>query len=498
MDFKFKLTFFIILLFLNTFFLFSSLNEVKNRVKTFKLKNGMKFILFEKHEVPVISFVTLVNVGSVNEPEGETGITHVFEHMAFKGTKTIGTIDYKKEKPILDRMDAIFNEILSIEDGNDKNLKENRLPKLKEEFKKLQTEAEKYVVNNEFMRILNENGAEGTNAQTTADYTAYFINLPSNKAELWAYMESDRILNPVMREFFKEKEVIEEERRMRVESNPIGNLVERIQCAAFEAHPYHHPTIGFMSDIEHATREEVRKLHKKYYCGKNITIAVVGDITLKELKKLAEKYFEKIPSGNVSNEYITPEPPQNAEKTITVESNAQPIVILGFHRPALSSNDSTIFDAMSDILSGGNSSRLYKKLVIKEKKAIYVGTLSGFPGNKYPNLYIVYALPSNGVSVNDLKDLILKELFKLKDEKVSLDELDKVKKKEKLSLINSLDSDQEMAFNLAYYETIGGGWENLFLSLKKIDEVTPEDIMRVAKEFFKKENMVVGILRKKN
>ncbi len=498
MVFKFKLTFFIVLFFFNTFFLFSSLKDVKNRIKTFKLKNGMKFILFEKHSVPIVSFVTFVNVGSVNEPKGETGITHVFEHMAFKGTKTIGTLDYKKEKPILDEMDLVFKEILKIEDGNDENLKKTKLPELKKEFKKLQAEAEKFVVNNEFMRILNENGAEGTNAQTTADYTAYFINLPSNKAELWAYMESDRILNPVMREFFKEKEVIKEERRMRVESNPIGKLVERIQCAAFEAHPYHHPTIGFMPDIEHATREEVKKLHDKYYCGKNITIAVVGDITLRKLKKLAEKYFERIPSGDVSDEYITPEPPQDVEKIITMKGMAQPIVIIGFHRPPLKSEDSAIFDAISDILSGGNSSRLYKKLVIKEKKAIYIGTLSGFPGNKYPNLYIVYALPSNGVDVQKLKDLILEELFKLKNEKVSLKELQKVKKKEKLSLISSLDSNQEMAFNLAYYETIGGGWENLFLSLDKIDRVTPEDIMRIAKKYFRKDNMVVGILDKKN
>ncbi len=497
MVFKVKFTLLFIFLFLNVVFMFSSLSDVKNKVKTFKLKNGIKFILFEKHKIPVVSFVTFVNVGSVNEPKGETGITHVFEHMAFKGTKVIGTVDYKKEKPILDEMDRVFEEILAIQDGNDENLKREKLPVLKKKFRELQKEAEKYVVNNEFMRILNENGAEGTNAQTASDYTAYFINLPSNRVELWAYMESDRILNPVMREFYKEKEVIKEERRMRVESNPIGKLIEEVQCTAFQAHPYHHPTIGFMSDIEHARRDEVKKLHDRYYCGKNITIAVVGDITLKELKKLADKYFSKIPSGKIEDEYITPEPPQKSKKIIEMKSDAQPLVLVCFHRPQLNSSENFIFDALTDILSGGNSSRLYKKLVIEEKKAIAVGALSGFPGNKYPNLYIVYAFPSNGVDVNELLEMLKSELFKLKKEKVTMEELEKVKKREKLMLVDSLSSNQEMAFSLAYYETIGGGWENLFDSLKRIDRITPEDILDVANKYFKEENMIIGILNKK-
>jgi len=480
----------LILLVTLTFAFPQNLAEFEKKVTEFTLKNGMKFIIVEKHEAPVISFVTYANVGAVDEVRGITGIAHIFEHMAFKGTKTIGTKNYEEEKKILDKMDELFLEIKREKRKKQKDLK--RLKALQEEFEKLREKAKSYVISNEFGRIVEENGGVGLNAFTGADGTAYVYNFPSNKLELWMALESDRFLNPVLREFYKEKEVIMEERRMTVESQPIGKLLEEFLAIAYKAHPYGDNVIGHMSDIETITRQEAIAFFKKYYIPSNLTVCMVGDVNPKEVKRLAEIYFGRIPSGPKPEPVETVEPPQWGERRVEVEDPSQPILLIGYHKPDINHPDNAVYDVLMDILGLGRTSRLYKSLVKEKKIAVQVGAFPGFPGNKYPNLFVLYAVPAVGHTNEECEKAIYEEIEKLKKEKVSEEELKKAKIRAKANLVRQLSSNFGLAYQLVYYEVLTGDWRNLFKSLDAINKVTADDIMRVAKDCFIKRNRVVA------
>jgi predicted Zn-dependent peptidase len=450
----------------------------------------MKFIIVEKHEAPVISFITYANVGAVNEVRGITGIAHIFEHMAFKGTKTIGTRNYEEEKKILDKMDELFIKI-----KREKMKKPNdpkKIKALQEEFEKLREKAKSYVISNEFGKIVEENGGIGLNAFTSADGTGYVYNLPSNKLELWMSLESDRFLNPVLREFYKEKEVVMEERRMRVESQPIGKLMEEFLAIAYKAHPYGDNVVGHMSDLETITRQEALAFFKKYYIPSNLTVCMVGDVNPEEVKRLAKIYFERIPSGPKPEPVETVEPPQWGERRVEVEDPSQPILLIGYHKPDINHPDNAVYDVLMDILGLGRTSRLYKSLVKEKKIAVQVGAFPGFPGNKYPNLFVLYAVPSIGHTNEECEKAIYEEIEKLKKEKVSEEELEKAKIRARANLVRQLGSNFGLAYQLAYYEALTGDWRNLFRSIDAIKKVTAEDIIRVAKKCFIKRNRVVA------
>lgn len=269
---------------------------VENQVVEHTLKNGLKFLILPRHEAPVVAFHTYVNVGSVNERPGITGLAHIFEHLAFKGTTDIGTKDYKKEKIALATLDKAWSA------WRQEQLKGNRadsakLITLHATFEKAQDAASALVENGEFDKAIEEQGGVGLNATTGADATQYFLSLPSNKIELWFSLESDRFLHPVIRDFYKEKNVVMEERRMRTESSPIGKLVEKFLAVAYTTHPYKEPTIGRMADLQGITRQEAREFFKTYYVPSNMTIGIVGDVDPKQVIRLAEMYFGRIPSG---------------------------------------------------------------------------------------------------------------------------------------------------------------------------------------------------------
>jgi len=467
-----------------------NLAEFEKSVTEFTLKNGMKFIIVEKHEAPVISFLTYADVGAVDEVRGITGIAHIFEHMAFKGTKTIGTKNYEEEKKILDKLDEIFLKIK--EEKRKKNKDPEKLKALQEEFEKLRKKAKSYVMSNEFGKIVEENGGVGLNAFTSADRTCYIYNFPSNRLELWMALESDRFLNPVLREFYKEKEVIMEERRMGVESQPTGKLLEEFLAVAYKAHPYGDNVIGHMSDIETITRQEAIAFFKKYYIPSNLTVCIVGDVNPEEVKRLAKIYFERIPSGSKPEPVETVEPPQWGERRAEVEDPSQPILLIGYHKPDINHPDNAVYDVLMDILGLGRTSRLYKSLVKEKKIAVQVGAFPGFPGNKYPNLFIILAVPAVGHTNEECENAIYEEIEKLKKEKVSEEELKKAKIRAKANLVRELSSRFGLALQLATYEVLTGDWRNLFRNIDEINKVTADDIMRVAKECFVKKNRVVA------
>ncbi len=287
---------------------------VEKKVVEFTLKNGLKFIVLPRREAPVVSFVTYADVGSVDDPKGQTGMAHMFEHMAFKGTPTIGTKDYKKEKTALKKVDEAY-AALQTERLKGEKANPERLKFLEEDFEKAQEQAAEYVERDEFSTVIERQGGVGLNAGTGADQTVYFYSLPSNKIELWFSLESDRFLNPVLREFYKERDVVMEERRLRIESQPIGKLVEEFLSVAYKAHAYGIMGIGHMSDLQNLTRAQGEEFFQKYYSPSSLTIAVVGDVDPEQVRRLARTYFGRIPGG--------PKPLPNWTKTLT--ASAAPI-----------------------------------------------------------------------------------------------------------------------------------------------------------------------------
>jgi predicted Zn-dependent peptidase len=461
------------------------------RVKEKVLGNGLRLLVLERHEVPVVSFVTMANVGSVDEHVGITGVAHIFEHMAFKGSREIGTKDFAREQQALEKVDVAFERLVE-ERRKGERADPAKIEALEKEFRALEASAGKYVVNNEYSVIVEQNGGEGLNASTMSDTTQYFVSFPSNKLELWFLLEADRFREPVLREFYKEKDVVMEERRMRTESNPIGKLLEEFLAVAFKAHPYGYPTIGHASDIANLRRREAADFYRAHYGPNNLTVAIVGDVSFDDCVRLAEKYFGSLPRGPEPRPVETVEPPQEGEKRVEVESLAQPIVGIAWHRPAITHPDHWTCELLVSLLSEGRASRLHKTLVKEKKIALEAGALSGFPGEKYPNLLVVYALPAVGHDADEIEKALLEETERLKKEKVSEAELARVKTMERAGFIRSLNSNGGLAFRLAAAQTVAGDWREAFRALTKLEAVTADDIERVAKTIFRKKNRIVG------
>ncbi|MBN1803801.1 MAG: insulinase family protein [Sedimentisphaerales bacterium] len=469
------------------------LHEFEQRITEFTLDNGMKFIVLERHEAPVVSFHTYADVGAVDEVEGITGIAHLFEHMAFKGTRTVGTTDYRKEAEAMAKADLAF-EAIKLELRKADKADQEKLQELKSRLKQAQEEAEQYLVHDEFEEAFIREGGAGFNAYTSQDATQYIVSLPSNKIELWMVMESDRFANPVLREFYKEREVVMEERRLTTESQPVGRLLEEFLAIAYKAHPYGDPIVGHMSDIETLTRPEAEAFFKKYYSPGNLTVAIVGDVNPKQIKELAEKYFGRIPGSPKPDPVETVEPPQIGQRRVTVLDPAQPFVLIGYHKPNINDSDNAVFDAITEIVGIGRTSRLYKSLVKEKKIAVAASGFPGMPGNKYPGLFLFYAVPARDHTNQECEEAIYAEIEKLKTEPVLPEELVKAKTRSRASLIRQLDSNSGLASLLTFYDVVTGDWHNLFKQLDDIDKVTAEDIRRVAKEYFVTRNRTVGII----
>ena len=296
-----------------------------DRVIEHKLANGLTVLMVERHQTPVVSINITFGVGGVNEQIGQTGIAHLYEHMAFKGTRTVGTRDFEKEKPVLDELSRVGTAL----DQRQRTLankgtavtpeEQAELDALQKRVADLQTQAGQYVVGNEVALLYQRHGGVGLNASTGKDLTRYTISLPANRLPVWAAIEADRMANPVLREFYKERGVVMEERRLRNDDSPNGLLFETFTSAAFRAHPYGIPTIGWGSDILSLTPAETEAFFKTYYGPNNATIALVGDVNPKEVIALIERTFGKIPAAPSLPPIVTVEPDQRGERRVEVE-----------------------------------------------------------------------------------------------------------------------------------------------------------------------------------
>ncbi|HPT73248.1 MAG TPA: pitrilysin family protein, partial [Candidatus Cloacimonadota bacterium] len=438
---------------------------------------------------PIVHCITVAKVGSVNEEPGKTGIAHILEHMAFKGTTTIGTSDYTKEQKLNNEADAIFSQILAAKKSN---ASKDKIDDLQKKLDAKDKEASDYIVPNEFSEIIQRNGGTDLNAGTMMDMTIYQISYPSNRLELWMAMETDRFTNPVFREFYKERDVIIEEKRMRYDNSPQGKLISDIADSAFTVHPYKHPTIGYQEDLESVTRQDVYDFFNKYYGAANLIFTVYGDVKAADVKSLADKYLSTIPKRTPVQDVAIVEPPQTSERSYVIKENAQPMFFMAYHVPAEISPESPALDALVNILGQSQTSRLTKSLVEDKKVSVGAFAFKGYPGSKYPNLLLIGAVPSPGHTIQECKDAIEIEINKMKNEPVTQKELQGYQKRTQLQNVQQLNGGLYLAMQLGYYEALEGDYSQLFNEFDKTKKVTPEQIKAAAKKYLVDTNKTVA------
>ncbi|HET6527199.1 MAG TPA: pitrilysin family protein [Balneolaceae bacterium] len=469
-----------------------SLQDFEEKVTEFTLDNGLTFIVVERPVAPVVSFVTYVNVGGVNEKAEHLGVAHIFEHMAFKGTEYIGTTNWQKEKKVLKKLDKTYQKWLA--EKNSAHPDSAKIDQLWSNFKKLQEEAVQYVETDEFSQIVSRNGGTGMNATTSSDYTMYFYSLPENRKELWFSLESARFKTPVFRRFYKEKNAVHEERRMRSESSPVGRLVEKFLTVAYPDHPYGRPVVGWHSTITATTIADAKAFFNTYYVPNNMTMAIAGDITAERAKELAKTYFGDIPTAPAPPPVNAEKPDQQEERRFAIHDQSQPFLLMGYHTVNAQHPDAKALELLGSVLASGRTSMLYKTLVDEKKIALGFQLLNGFPGDKYQSLFGLLGVPNRGVSVDSLETAIYEVIGKIKKGDIPQQALDRARTKARAGLIRGLDSNMGLARAFATAEAQTGDWRTIFTDLEELEKVTVDDLQRVANKYFTKSNRTVGVI----
>ena len=473
-----------------------SAQEVKPIVHT--LSNGMKFLLVPQKGDPNVAAGWVAKVGSVNERPGVTGVAHLFEHMMFKGTRTIGTTDIERDLSIIQQLDEVRGQIREEEqvllekyrqgligDPTIPSVRSPRHLELMSKFSKLIQQQRDLIVKDEIDRLYSSAGASGMNAGTSNDYTIYFINVPANKLELWFWIESDRLLNPVFREFYSERDVVHEERRLRVDSTPTGKIEEQFDAMFWMSSPYSWPVIGWTTDLQGLTREEALEFFDLYYAPNNITASLVGDFDPDEAIALAEKYFGRLERNPQQPEPVrTREIEQLAEKRMTAEAETQPQARIRYHTVPDAHADEPPLLVLASILNG-RTGRLYESLVLEQQVAVGAG--AGVNGLKYDGYFELSGVARPPHTPQDVEEALYKEIDVLREELVDERELQKVKNQQLAGDFRKLRSKFSLMIQLLSYEALGD-WSNINEFSERIQAVTAEDIRRVVRTYFTEEN----------
>ena len=444
------------------------------------LDNGMTFLVLPRRQAPTVSLVVHYPVGSVNEHLGNTGIAHVLEHMLFKGSREIGTTDPALEAPLLAAADAAHDSLL-FELGRPRP-DSARVRRLADAVASYEDLAEAYAVPNEYDRILSAAGGRGLNATTSLEATRYFVELPANRLELWFALESDRMRNPVPRGFHTELDVVHEERRLRLETSPGGMIRTALLATAFQVHPYGVPVIGHAADLEHMSRARVMEYFRDYYGARNAVAAVVGDVDPDRVVALAEEYFGPVPAGRPAPPVLAREPEQTGERRITIEFDAEPRLMIGWRAVSGPHEDAPALQMLASLLTAGRSTRLYRRLVAEDRSAIHVSAYLG-PGFAHPGLFIVNAVPKAPHTTDEIEEVIYQEISDLQDEPPDHSALERIKNQIRAGEYRRLSSSLELGMQIAESEAVFGDWRATFRLSRRILEVTPEDVRRVAAEY---------------
>ncbi|MDY0301001.1 MAG: pitrilysin family protein [Trichlorobacter sp.] len=466
--------------------------ELEKHLVEHQLKNGLKLLMVKRDASPTVSAWIRFKVGSVDERSDERGIAHLLEHMLFKGTKTLGTTDYSKEQPLLDEIELTAQSLLA-EQAKGSKADGAIVASLTEKLTDLENKAQQYVIKDEFFELYARNGGVGYNAFTSRDGTTYLISLPANKLELWAAIESDRMRNPVLREFYSERSVVMEERRRSYDAAPASKLWESFVAAAYPAHPYGQPIIGWMSDIQHLSRTKAEQFLHRFYAPNNVVIAIVGAINPQEVIALVEKYFGDLQPGTPVPDVYTKEESPRGEKRVEVLGDAEPEVLIGFGKTAVGEKDDEVFDVLEAVLGEGRTSRLYRKIVLEKQLATSVSVFSA-PGSRYPGLFVLHATPRSPHTAKEVETALLEELEKLKNEPVSQRELQRIQNRLDYEEARRMSTNGGLARNLTEYEAVTGSWRFMTSYRAKLAAVTADDVRRVANKWLTRENRIVGTL----
>ncbi len=463
--------------------------SLEAQVHELQLSNGMTWLVVERPGAPVFTGFVRVRVGGADELPGQTGLAHLFEHMAFKGTPRLGANDWAKEKPLLDQLEQVGDALAAKRrDGKGDEALEKQLAALQAQHKPLFDE-------NALARVYQERGGVGLNATTDKDMTSYFVSLPKNQLELWLTVEAQRFAAPVLRDFYTEREVVQQERLRSIETNPAGAMYEELMQVAFVSSPYRWPTVGYVGDLAAMQQAEARAFFDRHYVASNAVGCIVGDVKATDVKAALDKTFGVLPLVPRPAEPRFSEPPSRAQRRSVVKFDAAPRLYLAFRKPAPPSRDDAIFDVLDVILSDGTTGRLQKRLVFDERLAQGVGVFTG-PGVRLDNLFIISITPIAGVSLEKIEAAVMDELSRLAKEPVGDRELQKVRNRVGADFARAIESNSGLASALSRAELLLGGWRYVLELPKEIDTLTPADVQDAAKRYFVKENSVVVTLER--
>lgn len=464
--------------------------NLEDQVIEHTLANGLKILMVERHEVPRVVCHIYYRVGSVNERPGITGISHLHEHMMFKGTRTIGVTDFAADDALNRQIDSLY-QLIYREKYWKRDGDQGKIKQWEAQADSLMRYEKRYIIKDDLWETYMKNGGTGLNASTGQEITGYYVTLPSNKVELQMWLESDRMLSPYFREFYSEKEVVREERRLS-ENSPGYFFREQLNAAFWAASPYSWSVIGWDADLQKLTKQDMIDYNRRYYVPNNAVAVYVGDINPQEIIALAEKYFGRVPRGPDPEPVRTTEPKQYCEKRLYGEAEAPPSVTIMYHVQPAGHPDDEVFRVISGLMNG-TTGRLYKRLV--KEKGIAVDASASGGGMMYAGEFSFRGRPKSeaGHTPEEVEQALYEEIERLKTEPVSDYELQKVKNQAEVNFVQSLRSTYGLASRLGRAE-LGLGWRDLQKSLERMKAVTADDIMRVAQTYFTKDNRTVGIL----
>ncbi len=454
--------------------------DLAKGVVEYKLPNGMMWLLIKRPTASVFAGAVEVKVGGIEETPPHIGLAHMFEHMAFKGTRDIGTTDYAKESVLLNKIATVGDEWVKTGD------------KAKfEELQKLQKEARQFQVPNEIFTILTRNGARDINAYTVKDATQYHSQMPSNQLPLWLYLYSGMVSDPVLREFYAERNVVQEERRMRVENSPQGKAYQALISTAFTTSPYHYSTIGSAEEIGSLSISDAQVFHKAYYHPDRMVGALVGDFDMGQAKAQIARFFGRLPAIPSRKSKLPEEPTQTEMRRTEIKVDSAPFLLMGFHKPRVSTPEDYVFDVIDYILCEGDSSRFRKELIIKDKIAQTVACANGIPGNRLNNLYYIEVFPIAGHSPKELESRIMDAFRALADHGVTDTELQKARNNLASNFLWEMDTDDDLAELLVTYQAMAGDWRYVLTHAQHIQSVTNEDVKRIAAQYLIPQNATI-------
>ncbi|XDD43902.1 insulinase family protein [Leptospira sp. WS60.C2] len=481
----------------------TSETQFREKIKTIQLENGLKVVMMKRGTSPTVALYIKFLVGAVDETPEEAGTAHLLEHMLFKGTKTVGTVDYQKEEKYqtqievwgteLDNLQLQKRDLITRGELVPKQL-ESEIETLNRRLKNLIQLQDELIVKNEDSYIYEQNGEVGFNAYTSQDVTNYQIQLPNNRIEVWAKIESDRLKNPILREYYTERDVVIEERRMRTDDSGAGVLREKFFSLAFENHPYRKPVIGYSTGLPFLKIDETKAFFKKHYTPDRMVISIVGQFDMEETESIIRKYFSDLKPGKPRSEYKVEEKSFPGEKRFKVKHPSSNQMMMGWLKPPYPHKDNSSFDVLSSILTSGTGSRLYKRLVLEEKLVLSIGAANGYPGERYQNYFVFFIKPNEGVSSEKIEAIIWEELNRIQKNGIPKEELEKVKNQMVSDFIKTLDENGTIADLLSYYQLLYGDWAGLFKQYQAIMNTTSGDIQSLVPKYLTNDQVVIGVL----